>query len=227
MRVLINRALSVSASGAAFVIDCDVGQPEFGIPGCISLHLIKEPVLSPVHLNMRPALMQFYLGDVTSKNEPAIVLDAVRQLFDRYLSEVKSISPESLRSKPINTYEILTGGAGADHGGGEVPPLIVNTDGFTRGIGAEVLLGVARIVRPAVVLQVASAKNSRIEAVEQYVAEAGGVPATSGSTAGTSSTSGGGVDHVVVEHGRPVASRVAANDLRTLRYVDPYLLYSF
>jgi polynucleotide 5'-hydroxyl-kinase GRC3/NOL9 len=180
-----------------------MGQPEFGLPGCLSLHLIREPVLEPVHLNIRTPLLSFYLGDVSSKNEPAVVLDAIRQLFERYSDELKSLGYDSKAGRPSNKYDILTCGAAERSSALLWPPLIVNTDGFIRYIGSEILLGVARTVQPCVIVQVASAKSSRVEVIEQFVREA--------------ADAGGCVEHITVEHGRPVASRVAASDLRTLR----------
>jgi polynucleotide 5'-hydroxyl-kinase GRC3/NOL9 len=187
-------------------LDCDVGQPEFGLPGCLSLHLIREPVLEPVYLNARTPLLSFYLGDVSSKNEPAVVLDAIRKLYERYLGEIKVFGNESRTGKTLNKFEILTGGA--TERSSELPPLIVNTDGFIRCIGAEILLGVARTVRPSVIVQVASAKSSHVEAIEQFLREA---------AADACAGAGRSVEHVIVEPGRSAASRVAATDLRTLR----------
>lgn len=37
------------------VVDLDPGQPEFTVPGCVSLHTIREPVFGPNYTHIKKA----------------------------------------------------------------------------------------------------------------------------------------------------------------------------
>lgn len=41
---------------AVVVIDFDIGQPEFSIPGCMSVNLIQKPILGPYFNNLNEPL---------------------------------------------------------------------------------------------------------------------------------------------------------------------------
>ncbi len=77
LRYSINRLLSKYK--AVCVIDYDVGQPELSLPGMLSLHVIRSPILVPNYMNIhaKPECA-FYLGDVTSKSNPTLVASYVK-----------------------------------------------------------------------------------------------------------------------------------------------------
>lgn len=84
---------SYAAVPALCVLDCDLGQPELSVSGSVSLHIVTPrtagPFICAPHLNIHPADTSYFLGDVTSKNEPTLVLEYVRRLLARYEEIVK------------------------------------------------------------------------------------------------------------------------------------------
>ena len=188
-----NVNLDLLMSGAVCVIDCDLGQPEFSPPGIVSLHILAadSPLLAPPHLNMHyEAELSFFIGDVTAKNEPALVIAAVRRLYERYTELVRAVRTARLaqeeqrrqtvlKSSGSNAYSALlllddgTDVSGNEDGGGGgtrgaasagtadalVLPLVVNTDGFVKHLGAEVLGGILEVVRPTHQLHLSTAHS--------------------------------------------------------------------
>jgi len=87
LRYVINRLLSESnktANPIVFVIDCDLGQPEFNPPGLLSLHAVSDPLLKPCYMNLQQPLLSFFIGDITSRNEPELFILALKELFEKY-----------------------------------------------------------------------------------------------------------------------------------------------
>jgi len=94
LRHMVNSYLSAPEHvSVVAVIDCDVGQPEFGVPGMMSLHIVNAPVCSPPHLHMRefPAELSFFLGEISTKHCPERFSAALRQLLDRYYTLRKEV----------------------------------------------------------------------------------------------------------------------------------------
>lgn len=199
---MINRYLSKLP--AVCVIDCDLGQPEFNVPGMLALHFIDEPVLSASHVNMRKPDLSFYIGEITAKNEPSIVLAAIEMLFTRYNEllaqwKQKYKYPEASNSSS-NGFSALE-----EQYVEKAPslPLLVNTDGFIRYLGAEILDGIIRRVMPTHIVQIVSMKDKDIDPIRNYA----------------DACEGQDIDvHLhSIEAGRTSASRVTAVDLRSLR----------
>jgi len=109
-------------------LDCDVGQPELTPSGLVSLSLLSNslppstfPLLGPPHTHcsfpsslppsLTPSLplLSFFLGDITPRHDPSLFVRAVRELKAKHLT-----LPPSL-------------------------PLLVNMDGWVRGLGLELM----------------------------------------------------------------------------------------
>ncbi|EJK47885.1 hypothetical protein THAOC_33366, partial [Thalassiosira oceanica] len=127
------------------VLDLDCGQPELGPPGMLTLTVLDGPLLSepPVHMTRRTkeggseeeeTLLEHaaahYLGDVSSRSDPDAYVAMAASLARRY---------ESLR---------------LEHRGSGSLPLVVNTDGWVKGLGGEVLSAAIASCRPRLVLQI-------------------------------------------------------------------------
>ena len=237
MRYLINRYLSrrkngrkapvaskgqtAAAKKIVYVIDCDIGQPEFNPPGMISLHAIDEPLLRPCHLNMRTPLLSYYLGDLTTRNEPQLFATALKLLVEKFISismetekKIREKQHDTLMAKIAkNSFSALQVEDDEEESDG-IPrnateddiiwsPLVVNTDGFVRFMGAEVLRAIVEIVDPTHILHLSTEKDRALAALEE-VSQRGGKVLT-------------------VEPGRRYPSKVAAVDLRTLRLVSYFI----
>jgi polynucleotide 5'-hydroxyl-kinase GRC3/NOL9 len=197
----------------------------------VSLHLLSSPLLSPPHLHLRKPELSFFLGDLTTKNIPQALETAVHKLFLAYCrcrdayaesGDVASASAALLEAREHDSSATAVGVGGM--GGGyaaleENPywrhplPLVINTDGWVRGMGADLLGSVIAIANPSYVLHLTSEKNSRsIPAILQLHEE--GEDGTGGTGMDASAKKTAVFD---LTPGRHVASRLAAQDLRDLR----------
>lgn len=168
--------------------------------------MICTPVLSASHLNLRAPEQSFYLGEITSKNEPALVFFALEQLLEKYRDilhkwkTMAALSEACLQSS--NGFSVLE-----EQFIEEPPPLplLVNTDGFIRYLGAEITAGILRRVSPTHIVQLVSEKDKCIEAIDCHMSSFGGAD--------------GCILHSI-DPGRTSASRIAPVDLRSLRFVS-------
>jgi hypothetical protein len=175
VRYFINNFLNVTSclkKSPLCYIDCDLGQPEFTISGMLSLHIIDSPILSSFHFNLRKPEYSIFLGDITSRNEPERFCSCLKELLSFYQKyrndfiqnrlnmikkerEATSVSKGAfgglLEEKKENEQDCLN-----------ILPLLVNTDGFVRYMGAEVLQSVLEIVQPNNVLYIRSVKDTTI-----------------------------------------------------------------
>ncbi len=125
-RLLVNTMLG-SRDSVAF-LDTDLGQSEFAPPGLVSLAITRRPLLAPPQARMAPAtrwparLHSFFVGDNQTASSPDTYLSAVRAAASRY---------RRMRAPP---------------------PLIVNTQGWIKGLGLALLLEIIKAVRPTHIL---------------------------------------------------------------------------
>eukprot|EP00850_Spirogloea_muscicola_P018399 SM000168S02598 [mRNA] locus=s168:116210:119879:+ [translate_table: standard] len=136
-QLLVNSLLGRHA--AVGYLETDVGQPEFTLAGCVALHVLTGPVfgLAPCHL--RKPYRCYFFGDTTPKSDPKTYLRKVFALYDLFRAE-------------------LYGG----EGGGPQLPLVINTHGWVRGLGYDILADILQYTVPTHVVQLAGpivAKN--------------------------------------------------------------------
>ena len=205
MKYTINRLLSKLP--AVCVIDCDLGQPEFTPPGVLSLHLIDEPILTVSHMNLRKPILSYFVGETTSKHDPSIFLRSIEKLLDQY-HDMAQLQARKYKLSADSTSSSNIFGALEDEFTDKVLPLplLLNTDGFIRYLGDEILSGITKRLRPNHIIQLVSEKDKKINAIENYLQEniteeVEGLPQLH-----------------TVEVGKASASRIGAVDLRTLRF---------
>ncbi|KAL7552579.1 hypothetical protein ACHAWF_015885 [Thalassiosira exigua] len=128
------------------VLDLDCGQSELSPPGMLTLTVVSRPLLSdpPVHMvcggscdhygrnqNEGEGLEHksaYFFGDITSKADPDAYIEMTSQLIKQYID---------LQEKQ-----------------GWALPLVVNTDGWVKGLGYEILSAIIGAVHPGYVLQI-------------------------------------------------------------------------
>ena len=103
------------------IIDCDLGQPELSVPGSVSLHVVccsenadgitTGAFLSAPHLNMQPPDRSYFLGDVTSKHEPQLVLRYVQLLLQRYQEIVAEVAATQEATRKAATKKFVNANA--------------------------------------------------------------------------------------------------------------------
>jgi len=127
IRYLLNSLLSLYPSGIAF-LDLDIGQSEIGCPSFLSLHIITSPLLSQPYAHVQKGEMAWceFVGDVTVVSDPAAYSSAIRRGYAYYLDH---LSPSS-------------------HKASSYIPLLVNTMGWVKGLGKELLEDIVGLIKP-------------------------------------------------------------------------------
>ena len=138
LRYTINRLLAVTDS--IMVLDCDAGQPEFSPPGLLTLSEIRHPVLSPPHLHMAAKHVgASFFGQTTSKADPTLYLSMITALLQQYTQIVNE----------------------RHAGNGTKLPLLINTDGWVKGLGSHILTTLLDIIHPDHIIQILGDQKSK------------------------------------------------------------------
>ncbi|KAK6992172.1 fungal-specific transcription factor domain-containing protein [Favolaschia claudopus] len=134
-RTLLNRLLC-RYRRVAF-LECDLGQSEFTPGGMVALNVIERPVFGPPFTH--PTLPNFahYLGATSPRSSPSHYLASIQSLLETYQLEVQSAADNNGDSHISN-----------------VIPLVVNTMGWTKGLGADLTRKIEDLVQPTDIFQV-------------------------------------------------------------------------
>ncbi|KAJ3060574.1 Polynucleotide 5'-hydroxyl-kinase nol9 [Podochytrium sp. JEL0797] len=116
-------------------LDCDLGQPELTVSGQVSLHVLEFPILGPAFTNIKQPLHSCYLGTTSPKNDPDCYTASVSQLWKIYKDQFAS-----------------------------TVPLVINTDGWVKGMGFDLLLHSLREIRPTHLIQLGLPPTSPLSA---------------------------------------------------------------
>ncbi|WOK91327.1 polynucleotide 5'-hydroxyl-kinase NOL9-like isoform X2 [Canna indica] len=132
-RILLNTLLQ-SYKRVAY-LDTDVGQPEFSTPGCLSLHVIDEQTPDLTILCIKRPERCFFFGDVTAQRDPKSYLNYIFSLFDHFVVNHYK-STVLVKSQ----YSML--------------PLVINTSGWVKGVGYDMLVEMLRYMSPTHVVHI-------------------------------------------------------------------------
>ncbi|XP_077221612.1 polynucleotide 5'-hydroxyl-kinase NOL9-like [Tasmannia lanceolata] len=122
-------------------LDTDLGQPEFTTPGCLSLHVIDEQTPDLTILYMKTPVRCFFFGDTSSKRDPEAYLDNIFRLYDYFQMEY-------YKSNELEDSNIQL-------------PLVINTPGWVKGIGYDILVKMLRYISPTHVVQIRISAESK------------------------------------------------------------------
>ncbi|KAF9609089.1 hypothetical protein IFM89_013343 [Coptis chinensis] len=126
-------------------LDTDVGQPEFTSPGCLSLCVIdKQDPDDLTILTLKDPERWLFFGDVSSKRDPKTYLDSIFSLYD-YFRTKYHMSKEN-----EDQYT-----------GKRMLPLVVNTPGWVKGVGFDILVEMLRYISPTHVVQVRTSSETK------------------------------------------------------------------
>jgi polynucleotide 5'-hydroxyl-kinase GRC3/NOL9 len=135
MRYMTNRLLQLSAISAVAIVDADIGQPELAPPGMLTLSLRLRPLLHPPYWNLcddtnksEHTIQSIYFGAVTSKVDPTRYLESIQRLIQAY------------RDYMAQTTDRI--------------PLIINLDGWIKGMGFQILSCLIDTTRPSHMCQI-------------------------------------------------------------------------
>ncbi|DAZ97462.1 TPA: hypothetical protein N0F65_009945 [Lagenidium giganteum] len=139
-RYLVNRLLS-RFDVVAF-LDTDLGQPELTPPGLVSLHALAAPLLGPGFTHMKTPLRSFFCGGTNASNDPLHYMKAIRSL--------------------LKLYHAKWNNGGAEQSAAKAVPLVINTDGWIKSMGHDLLCHVIDEASPNHVVQLlATTKNKQ------------------------------------------------------------------
>ncbi|GAA5825727.1 hypothetical protein JCM3770_003406 [Rhodotorula araucariae] len=126
---------------AVAYLDTDLGQPEFTPSGLLSLSVLRRPVLGPAFTHLTIPLASRFLGSTSPASDPSAYLAAAQSLLESYALEVE--------------YP-LDGGLSYGDKIAERVPLVVNTQGWVKGLGADLLEKLKALSRPTHVFSFAT-----------------------------------------------------------------------
>jgi polynucleotide 5'-hydroxyl-kinase GRC3/NOL9 len=145
-KYLSNRVLSQQSFDKIALLDCDTGQPELSPPGMLSLSILTKPLICPSYVHIIcngeehknyeddqytsdvEHVSSIYYGSTTSKTNPISYMNALKEL----LSDYYKICTESLQNIPV----------------------IINTDGWVKGMGFEILSSIIDTANPNHIVQI-------------------------------------------------------------------------
>lgn len=106
---LLTNTLLSSTTRTLAYLDVDPGQPEFSPPGTVSLHLLTTPILSPTFAQNPRPLRAHHIGYASPREDPAYYTACIIDLLTHHRAYHPNV------------------------------PLIINTAGWTKGLGLELL----------------------------------------------------------------------------------------
>ncbi|KAL5729409.1 hypothetical protein ACHQM5_002368 [Ranunculus cassubicifolius] len=131
-RLLVNTLLQNPRYSAVAYLDTDVGQPEFTPPGCLSLNLITQPFPDMTTMYVMTPYRCIFFGDLSSKRDPETYKKSIFSLYDDFVTLSKK------RGNP----------------GKPMLPLVINTPGWVKGTGYDLLVSMLRYISPTHVVQI-------------------------------------------------------------------------
>ncbi|XVE54883.1 hypothetical protein DITRI_Ditri03aG0118100 [Diplodiscus trichospermus] len=123
-------------------LDPDVGQPEFTAPGFLSLTVVDKLTPDLAIPCLKTPERCFFFGDVSSKRDPSTYLKYIFTLYDYYRKEYCMFD----KSKSPGRTEL---------------PLVVNTPGWVKGIGYEILVDMLKYISPTHVVKINISAESK------------------------------------------------------------------
>ncbi|KAF9970099.1 Polynucleotide 5'-hydroxyl-kinase grc3, partial [Actinomortierella ambigua] len=147
-RVLLNRMLN-RYRRVAF-LECDIGQSEFSPVGMVALHILERPALGPPFTHFRPPRRAFYVGHSTPRDDPDYYMMCIQELVRTYFEEIS----HTRHWDEDDEYHSDTENGDDDH-----IPLIVNTQGWIKGMGLDLLLQLLNCARASHIFGFHSASN--------------------------------------------------------------------
>lgn len=124
---LINKSLAEHSAKEVLLIDLDIGQPILFVPQVVSAVVVSKPILgSGVLGECGTVLKSFVFGDINVMLSPVKYIKSVKQLLAYCATQ------EHLKEMPW----------------------IINTMGFQKGLGVELMAAVIKMANPTKVVQI-------------------------------------------------------------------------
>ncbi|KAK9702928.1 Polynucleotide 5'-hydroxyl-kinase grc3 [Basidiobolus ranarum] len=114
-------------------LECDIGQSEFTPNGLVSLNLVSNPVFGPPFTHLQVPYRSHFIGNTTPRDDPGHYLNCLRELVNVYRRELS-------RKIDANGEEARI-------------PLVINTQGWVKNMGLDLLIDLLEYVAPTHIFQ--------------------------------------------------------------------------
>ncbi|KAK4703113.1 polynucleotide 5'-hydroxyl-kinase GRC3/NOL9, partial [Phenoliferia sp. Uapishka_3] len=135
-KLAVNRLLSRYERVA--YLDTDLGQPEFTTSGLVSLNVVESPILGPSFTHPSIPVSAHFLGSPSPASDPSTYLAALTALLSTYALEVEYPLVDEPTRRPGRRNGASRSAPVASKIRDRVP-LIINTQGWVKGLGADLL----------------------------------------------------------------------------------------
>ncbi|KAG7441622.1 uncharacterized protein BT62DRAFT_907889 [Guyanagaster necrorhizus] len=136
-RTLVNRLLARYQRVA--YLECDLGQSEFTPGGMVALNIIESPLFGPPFTHPTLPIHAHYIGATTPKSSPSHYLSAIQSLVQSYRLDIQIPTDMGIEGDDDRTCDRI--------------PLVVNTMGWTKGLGADLLQKIHDMVEPTQIFE--------------------------------------------------------------------------
>ncbi|KAJ2084257.1 Polynucleotide 5'-hydroxyl-kinase grc3 [Coemansia sp. RSA 988] len=149
-RFLVNRL--INRYGCVFYMETDLGQSELAPPGALALTMLTDPLFGPpfTHIGQVEPYHAVYLGTTTPKNDPDRYVLAIRRLSSIYREYVSSARIPRKQEFGMASETNVNDMRAIDE---QVVPLLVNTQGWLKGLGLDLHYSLCQEVRPTNYIQ--------------------------------------------------------------------------
>uniref|UniRef100_M4C2H6 Uncharacterized protein n=1 Tax=Hyaloperonospora arabidopsidis (strain Emoy2) TaxID=559515 RepID=M4C2H6_HYAAE len=149
-RYLVNRLLS--QFGTVVYLDTDLGQSELIPSGLVALHALTSPLLGPGFSHMKNPIRSFFCGNTNPGNDPLYYMKAIKSLLRLYDAKWGNQRDTSSNNVSPRTRQLA------------YAPLVINTDGWIKSMGHDLLCNVIQDTNPDHVVQLlAASKNKQFD----------------------------------------------------------------
>eukprot|EP00127_Corallochytrium_limacisporum_P006548 Clim_evm20s230 gene=Clim_evmTU20s230 len=120
--------------GPAYILDCDLGQPEIGLPGCVNWYCGTDPLFGANYMRTgaggpsKEKVQSFCVGFNNAGDQPAKFIEAVKAAVKSMRAHLNTAS-SSVSPPPRAT-------------------VLINTQGWIKGLGWHLLSAVYTITEP-------------------------------------------------------------------------------
>jgi polynucleotide 5'-hydroxyl-kinase GRC3/NOL9 len=118
-------------------LECDLGQSEFTPGGMVALSIIDRYVFGPPFTHPTLPHQAHYVGANNPRSSPSHYLSAIQALVETYRLDLQ-----------FATSLVGIEGDGEDDHIADIIPLVVNTMGWTKGLGGDLTRQIEELVQP-------------------------------------------------------------------------------
>ncbi|KAF9457216.1 hypothetical protein BDZ94DRAFT_1176032 [Collybia nuda] len=138
-RTLVNTLLT-QYQRVAF-LECDLGQSEFTPGGMVALNVVHKSLFGPPFTHPTLPNYAHFIGGSTPRSTPSHYISAIQSLVESYHLDVQLTSdPMELEDDDARISDVI--------------PLVVNTMGWNKGLGADLTQKIEEIVQPTVIYEI-------------------------------------------------------------------------